>query len=116
MHLEVCRVFNARISETFQTKPLIKDFLINHERKHIAINNLCEQLKPLKLDLAQFIKVVQSTADLFASTALNAKEIELLTASEQKRRQDEASRMQTLEAEFNEMQKEATTDIIKSYG
>lgn len=103
-------VFDNRLREVFKTKPDVLKFLLNHERKKVCLENLCEQIllvdakKNGLLKAPQYRQLIDSIADVFASVALNAKQNELMSAAEKRRLEAEASREKTLDEEIKELE------------
>lgn len=86
----VQRFFNSWIETVFKKKPDMQKFLLNHERKTLAIDKCCEQVRlyewqtmsPKRLTVHE---IIATSARLFCSMALKQKEQQLLSKNEKLR-------------------------------
>jgi len=100
MLVGVEKIFDEHIRFRFLSKPDVAQYLINHERKPLVLNNLCEQVKlaensniGVRFNGPQFKQIVKAGADLFAKAALDYLEENLITQAEKARRISEASEL-----------------------
>ncbi len=115
-------IFDMWLVKTFFKKPLVLNYLLNHERRHLVIDNLCFEISGIesmrvgkKFNKAKLIMLVEDIARMFASHAVEHKEQQLLSKAEINRRITESSRMADIEAEFDDLQKEALSKSVVSY-
>ena len=112
MELDVARKFDALIRETFKREE-IRRFLLNHERKPVAIQNLCTQIRIAELsnirkkfDLEQYNFVIKEVMKMFAQAALNHKEQMMLSHSEKARLTHEAHHLERCQDIIDQAAKE----------
>lgn len=89
----VTNKFDAFVKKTFHNKEELKKFCLNHEKRAIFIDNLCEQIKKveeqnIKLDDARITDLTESMAKLFCLTALQVKEREIRSDASRIQSQD----------------------------
>lgn len=118
----VREIFNMWLVRTFFKKPLVLNFLLNHERLPLVLDNLCLEISKIeearvgkKFNQHKLTMLVEDIARMFAEHAIEHKEQQLLSQAEIYRRMTEQSRIADIEAEFDEMQKEALSDKITSF-
>jgi len=86
--LDVKAQFEKALGSLFPLKPEVTRFLIRHERKQRCIENLCSQIALAEAKMgARFQKrhldeVIKSVVRLFAQTALQHKEEQLLSQAQ----------------------------------
>lgn len=101
--------FDKFLRETFKEKTEIRDFLLSHERKRLAIENLCNQIviaegrSRLKFSPAHYQKMCEEGARLFAKAAIEAHIQSRWSPAEVARRSDELSRQKEIEACIQEV-------------
>ena len=76
------RYFRSYIMETFLLKSDIRNFLLNHERKELFINNMLREIKqieskPLTFHGTDLKQVVTDMTRMFCFAALRTKEEEV---------------------------------------
>jgi len=103
--------FNGWINWKFVSKPEIARFLVDHERAHLCINNICSQLETIILKrpnttLKTMAEIIDSTAKMFCQAAMQEREEYLMTRAGRIKLQDEAGKIDDLEAEQKELKKE----------
>lgn len=115
-------IFDMWLVKTFFKKPLVLNYLLNHERRPLVIDNLCFEISGIesmrvgkKFNKAKLIMLVEDIARMFAAHAVEHKEQQLLSKAEINRRITESSRMADIEAEFDDLQKEALSKSVVSY-
>lgn len=120
MELQVAEYFDSWIIATFKAENL-RNYLLRHERKPICITRICEQIRIAELsnirkrfDIWRYRQVVEACARMFADAALKHAEEQALSHAERMRRVDEASAMDNIKAEFDEMEKEVLSGKLVS--
>jgi len=103
--------FDLKIKEVLKPKPEVMKFVLNHERKDIVLNNLCEQIQAcergiISFDTTKYNQVIDSVATFFSQAALQVKEADLVSYLEKQRRIDEQVKIENLEKIYNEEVKE----------
>lgn len=95
MRAQIEEIFDARIKKVFISKPNMLPFFLQHERKNLCLDNLCEEVKTAewklgaKMDKAKFTQMVETIADTFCQAALRQAEFKHLSPAEQYRRRNE---------------------------
>ena len=99
--------FDGQIIKIFKEKqPDVCNFLLNHERKNLCINNmveLCaktERLYPLKKEDIQYVG--KSYADTFSKVALQYEEQQAVSDLERSRRIKKHEDQEAFSKQFNE--------------
>lgn len=110
--------FNKEVSRIFETKPQIKDMILNHERKSICIENIAAEVRKTEWsDTYKFRKdqiedLGREYAKTFSKLALQHAEEKLLSAAERDRREREAREMAEMDKIIEEMDKsESLKDV-----
>lgn len=105
--------FDDVIKKTFATLPEVRQFLLNHERKNLAIEKTKEQIKIAELsnfgkkfEARHVLECIEMCAKCFCNAALNHKKEQVLSAAEYQRRVDEAEKLKNTEEEYLDDQKE----------
>lgn len=79
----ISELVDKNIDDLMSTKPSIKEWLKNHERKHILIQRLTDAIKgvelknPYLIDKGVITTLAKEFTILFCKTALETREIEL---------------------------------------
>lgn len=114
--------FDNWINDKFKDLPAIKKYLTTHERRQKLLDNIASEVIKIELsnvgkrfDAEKFKMVIESIAHLFATKAIEHYEQSIMSHAEKQRRISEAGRMEDIEAEFDEMQKEVTDQKVVSY-
>ena len=122
MKRQITKVFDEYISQIFFSNENVKNMLTNHERKESCIVNICEQIKIAEMsnirgsfNTKKYRILIHEVAKMFCSAVLKMEETKALSQIEKQRRIDESTRINQIEEEFDEMQKEAEDDKIISY-
>lgn len=93
---------NEYITHIFKKKPDIEHFLINHERKHLFIENLQSQLKTAQLRYgsmlthAKICKLIFAGVRIYSDAAIEYKKREMMTTAS--KRLEEKKALQSKEA------------------
>lgn len=113
--------FDAYLKRKLETKPNVLSFLLNHERRAVAIERTKEQIHIAehsnfgkKFNAKHVKEMIETCAAAFANAALNYKEQQLLSELEKSRLVNEATKIERYEAEFEEDQKELINGKITS--
>lgn len=102
MNQIVRRVFDEHLKTVFASKPDILRFLLNHERKNLCLERLAKEIRMAELsqkvggsafNISKLRACIETTANIFALAALEAKKKELLSLMELKRLEDEAAKV-----------------------
>lgn len=122
MRDKIEKIFNEFISETYKEKEIIKKYFLNHERKKVCIDNLCDQIKIIekqnyyiKFNQEKYRYTIRETAKMFCHIAIEYAEQKSYSKSKINLMISENNRMNSLEQEFNELQKESLSNKIISY-
>jgi hypothetical protein len=120
MEIQVAQYFDSWIIATFKAEN-IRNYLLRHERKANCIARICEQIRIAELsnirqrfDVWRYRQVVEACAKMFADAALRFAEEQAISNAERARRIDEASAMDNIKAEFDEMEKEVLSGKLIS--
>lgn len=104
----VTKVFDEKIKETYKRDDFrdLMNWLLNHERKQVCLEHLCENIRDLEARAPTFNytiynRLIKDVAVMFMRHAMEYKEQEFLTEIEKKRRIQDADL-------FKEMKKEIT--------
>lgn len=106
LRLEIQKHFDEFINETFKTNTAIRDFILNHERKNICIDNLTMHLKKIELTRPNYVGpgevrlLAKDYARMFSRAALDHKEEQLLSEAERNRKISEADYFKNLEEQY----------------
>lgn len=121
MEFEVTLLFDAFIRRVFETKPLIRDALLRHERKVRCVQATCDQIRRgelsnigRRLNTDRIRSLVEGCASIFCDAALRHMEEQALSSAERQRRTTEAGYLDQLKDEFREMSEEATSTRLVS--
>ena len=93
-------LFNKEINKVFSSKPDIEKFLVNHERKNLAIDNIlgeirvCELRVPQLMHTKTFNEIISSSARIFCKLALEDAEVRSMTSLQRSMAEKEAQAMQ----------------------
>lgn len=123
MHFDIRKPFDQWIEKKFEGQTDAKLFLLTHPRKQMVLESAAQQIRIFELSqwhdhnlaMVYRAKIIEEVAQMFCNAALEYAKQRALSDLERQRRIDEAERTKNIEAEFDEMQKEATTDIIRVY-
>lgn len=128
MKAEVTQTFDAAIREHCrkvkeQNRAEITRALLEHERKDVCVQRVCDQIRDAenkcniggRLELKRFKLLIDAAAVMFCDAALEHMKQRTISQAERQRRIDEANRIQNIEQEFEEEQKDLTDPRIKSY-
>ena len=104
----VTEAFDSEIKRIFEPKEDIKNFLLNHERKNLCIENLLKEIRVIelggavKLDREKIVGLGQNFAQTFAKLSLEFVERERMTAMQKKVEKDQIEENEYFEKLFNE--------------
>ena len=113
--------FNAALTRIFGEKPEVLSYLLNHERKNICIERLCEQAFIAERKMrGQFttsgmLKIVDAGARIFAKAALDTAEVQAMSHAEKMRQRVEADHIKDCEAAMVDLEKEALDKRLHSF-
>ena len=121
MEFEVAQVFDSWLSAKFHGKPDVAKYLLRHERRPMVIQKVCEQIRIAELsnirrrfNTARYRQIIEACAGMFASAAVKYAEEQAVSRAEMIRRMDEASRLENLKAEFQELENETLSTKLVS--
>lgn len=113
--------FDSWIVHKFKNEG-IRNYLLRNEHKEKCLNELCNQIQiceraqfSINFDVKKYKYVIENVANMYAKAALEKAKQDTLSNAEKQRRITEHHKMEQLEAEWEEDQKEARTDKIISY-
>ena len=123
MYFDVETKFNQFIHQTFLAKPHIQKFLLNHERKKVAIENLCEQIRLAELGLPgkmrmnqkKYVSLIHGIARMFCDAALTAKEHEIMSEAAKKAMKSKEDVIRDAEECIKDLEQDAQGKL-RSYG
>lgn len=122
MIADVSQRFNDHISKVFVSKPEVRNFLLNHERKANCIANLCEQIRIAELsnirhtfNVLKYSRVIESVVEMFCSACLKHKEEELLSRAERQKRLDEANTLEYAKELIQDLEDDAIDNTPRSF-
>ncbi len=83
MRLQIAKCFDLWIKNTFKEKEEIRNFLLDHESKTLAVDEVCSQMSNLSFNRIALgndylNKIISAGAHAFCIMAINRKERELL--------------------------------------
>lgn len=120
MDFEVLQVFNSFIIRTFRSYN-IRQFLLNHERKPVVIERICDQIRRAEMsniggrfEIRRFTQLIEAAAQMFVDAALKNAEEKAISHAEMVRRMDEGARIENIAQEFASLQLEAESTAIVS--
>lgn len=114
-------IFDKFLEETFTPKPEILKFVLNHERKNVVINNLCEQILRIEryninFDAHKYTFVIRSIAKSFATVCLEHHRQQSLSSLEKIRIRNESENIQRAQEIMETIERESPEAQIKSFG
>lgn len=114
-------IFDKFLEETFLTKPEILKFVLNHERKDIVINNLCDQIIRLEryninFNAEKYRFIIRSMAKTFATVCLEHHRQQSLSSLEKIRIRNESENIQRAQEIMDTIERESPEAQIKSFG
>lgn len=122
MQLEVSLKFREKVNQLFKTRPEIAQFVNNHERRNLVVENLCREIVNLEsshvrqsFDLSTYDVLIGDIAKMFAEACLNKAEEDVISRLERQRRIDESERIEKTREEFEAISKEEGSEKIVSY-
>lgn len=93
MRSEIAVIFNAKIADTFKDKREVLNFLMNHERKNLCLDNLCAQIaecerRALRIgfDAKTYEWTINDVAVMFCKQALRKAAEDSMTQAERVRK------------------------------
>jgi hypothetical protein len=119
MRADVLKIFDQFITDTFKAKPEVSRYLMNHERKNLCVDNLCEQIQIIErrrlkivFDAAYYKRTIQDIARMFCNACLKHAEEKSLSSNERLRRIDEGNREADVKDMLNQWQKDGELRIL----
>ena len=100
--------FNSTSKGIFKKQSEVRQFILGHEKKHLCVENLAKEIKIMELKGKEFSKrtielLSEDFARLFAQSALQLKEEQLLSEAKkiqkQKNKQDREDYQKMLESD-----------------
>ena len=112
----VNKLFEKNIKQTFNSKPLVESFLLNHEKRPLLIDNLLREIDKLENSVIKTSRdhietVVKSFTLVFAEAALMSKEQSLLSQNEKSRITKEREIDQQILAELEKYDAESEARV-----
>lgn len=121
MIIQITAEFDSWLQSKFQGKPDIQRFLLNHERKHLCIQEVLQEIRKAELsniggrfEVTRYKLLIHTCAQMFANVAINHKHQQLLSSAERQRRIDEDGKYDRAAEILAEAEKEALSDKIVS--
>jgi hypothetical protein len=118
---DIEKIFDLKLDDTFGKKPDVLNYLKNHERKNIVLENLSEQIKgceranySINFDVKKYHYTIDEIALFFARNALRYAEEQAVSRIERQRRIDEANKIEDAKEMMQELEDEALTTKIVS--
>jgi len=106
--------FDSALTKAFGTSPDVLKWLKNHERKHLCVDNLCEQVKiierrqfNLAFDVKKYERLIKDFALMFAKAAILHAEEKMLSSAEINRQVSKRHLEKDLELQMIDLEKEA---------
>ena len=99
--------FDKEITSMFKEKTEIRNFLLNHERKDLCINNLVTEVRKseinsaFKMNKEHVITIAKEYAKTFSSAALKYAEEQAVSSLERERRIRKAEEAEEVANMFN---------------
>lgn len=116
MDLDIRLKFNLELANIFEEKPQVLNFLLNHERRELCLNNLTKEIKDNPwLSKKQYQDIIKAGAHVFAKAALESREKELMTAAALKQAETNADMEKRVQEASEDIMKEANTTTLHSY-
>ena len=117
---DVTKRFDNALTDAFKIKQNVLNFLLNHERKKLVIDKLCEQILLAErgviiMTAEKYQSLIKDIALFFAQNAILHKEEQILSDTERLRRIADADRLKHAQENFDTMTKELEDDRPKSY-
>lgn len=85
----IADIFDDKLKDTFKDKPNILKFLLEHERKNLCLDNLMKEIKIaeeiVNISKSHLKMLVNDFAIIFAKSAIQHKEQQLLSDAEKAR-------------------------------
>lgn len=113
MRSDIKKIFDQFIEEKFRPRPDLKRFFLNHPRKGICIDNLCEQIAlcekriySITFNSATYRDTIRQIAKMFCETALTQREQSLLSDAEKTRIRRHNEQDQRTDEVIEEMKKD----------
>ena len=100
---EITQEFDRQLKDIFESKPVIYNWLKNHERKNVVLNRVCNEVLiyekkfHARLKLSQRNAIIKEAVKLFAGCAIEHKEQQLMTEGQKAVIQKRESEMKELE-------------------
>lgn len=122
MLAEVTIEFDKELKSLFKAKPAVLSHLLNHERRPIVLESLCDQIKlcerqdfSIKFDAVKYQYVIKEIAKYWATNALRYAEEQAVSRIERQRRIDEGNKLNEAQGLMDEMEAEALSPKVSSY-
>lgn len=87
---KIQELYEKKINETFRDSPLVRHYLLTHERREVLFKNLLGEINKLehamlRFDILALEEVVNSLTLMFAKAAILNKEQDLISNAEKNR-------------------------------
>lgn len=117
---DITLIFDQELKALFHEKVEILKFLLTHERRHLALDNLTHQVRLVlfnhKPKRASLEKLVKDIARMFAKASLDEHKAKVMSASERALRIQKANYINDAETTFlKDQEKEALSDTHKVF-
>jgi len=114
-------IFDKFLEETLAPKPEILKFVLNHERKDLVLNNLCDQILRAErynfnFNAEKYRFIIRSMAKTFATVCLEHHRQQALSSLEKIRIRNESENIQRAQEIMDTIERESPEAQIKSFG
>lgn len=113
--------FDAYITKNIKNLE-VRSFLVQHERKNVCIEKLCEQIRIAELsnigrdfNLEKWRLCIHSVARMFAQACLRHQEEKILSDAEIARRLSESRKLEHAEEMITELEDDALDETPRSF-
>lgn len=112
---DISRRFDNAIREKFKDKPEVLNFLLKHERKHLCIQSLVEQIVraerySISIKVETYASIIRDVALMFAKAAIEHIEQQHYSASKVAEIQRKADHMKQAEEMLKDLEKDSVND------
>lgn len=115
------KIFDTWLQTKFAQKTEVKNFLLNHERKKVVIENTCYQILRaenynVNVNANKYKILIETCAEMFAKVALSHIEQKMKSKLQIQLERMEEDRIKDAEEHIKDLEKEALSDSITSFG